>query len=135
MQSQGSTYIIAEAGVNHNGSLDMARKLIDVAAEAGADAVKFQTYSAETLYSRFTPRLKEMDDFERSPPGETPFELIRRIELPREWQWELRDHAVEREIDFLSTPFDTDSAAFLMELGVEAIKIGSGDLTNLPLLR
>ena len=128
-------YIIAEAGANHDRDLAIAHRLIDAAADCGADAVKFQTYSAETLYSRFTPRLKEMDDFDRSPPGETPFELIRRIELPREWQRELRDHAVERGIDFLSTPFDLEAVDELAELGVKAFKIASYEIAYYALLR
>jgi len=115
--------------------LAIAHRLIDVAAECGADAVKFQTYSAETLYSRFTPRLKEMDEFDRSPPGETPFELIKRIELPREWQKELCDHAVKRGIDFLSTPFDLEAVDELAGLGVKAFKIASYEITYYALLR
>lgn len=121
-------YIIAEAGANHDRDLDVAHKLIDVAADAQADAVKFQTYSAEKLYSRKTPRLSEMDDFGRSPDGETPFELIKRIELPREWQSELFSHATERNLDFLSTPFDLEAARELEELGVKAHKISSYEI-------
>lgn len=128
-------YIIAEVGANHDRDLATAHRLIDVAADCGADAVKFQTYRAETLYSRFTPRLKEMDEFGRSPAGETPFELIKRIELPREWQKELRDHAVERKIDFLSTPFDLDAVDELANLGVKAFKIASYEIVYYALLR
>lgn len=128
-------YIIAEAGANHDRDLAIAQRLIDVAADCGADAVKFQTYSAETLYSRFTPRLSEMDEFDRSPTGETPFELIKRIELPREWQRELRDHAVERRIDFLSTPFDLEAVDELADLGVKVFKIASYEITYYALLR
>jgi len=128
-------YIIAEAGANHDCDLVIAHRLIDVAADCGADAVKFQTYSAETMYSRFTPRLKEMDEFGRSPAGETPFELIKRIELPREWQKELRDHAVERGIDFLSTPFDLEAVDELAALGVKAFKIASYEITYYALIK
>jgi len=128
-------YIIAEVGANHDRDLVSAHRLIDVAIDCGADAVKFQTYSAETLYSRFTPRLEMMDDFGRSPPEETPFELIKRVELPREWQKELRDHAVENGIDFLSTPFDLKAVGELAALGVKAFKIGSFELVNYGLLR
>ncbi len=130
-----SAYIIAEAGANHDRDLKIAHRLIDVAAEAGVDAVKFQTYRAETLYSRFTPRLKEMDEFNRSPAGETPFELIKRIELPWEWQAELHDHAVDRGIDFLSTPFDLEAVDELAKFGVKAFKIASYEIVYYALLR
>ncbi len=128
-------YIIAEAGANHDRDLGVAHQLIDVAADGGADAVKFQTYSAETLYSRFAPRLTMMDEFERSPTGETPFELIRRVELPREWMRELRDHSVERGLDFLSTPFDLAAVKELAELDVKAFKIASFEITYYDLIR
>jgi len=128
-------YIIAEAGANHDRDLVIAHRLIDVAADSEADAVKFQTYSSETLYSRFTPRISEMDDFDRSPPGETPFELIKRIELPREWQKELRDHAIERRIHFLSTPFDLAAVDELAGLGVKAFKIASYEIVDYSLLK
>lgn len=128
-------YVVAEAGANHDRDLKTAHRLVEVAAECGADAVKFQTYRAENMYSRFTPRFKEMDDFDRSPPGETPFELIKRVELPREWQGELRDHAIELGLDFLSTPFDLDIARELAELGVKAFKIASSEIVYYDLLR
>jgi sialic acid synthase SpsE len=127
-------YIIAEAGNNHDRDLEVAHRLIDVSVDSGADAVKFQTYSAETLYSRFAPRLKEMDEYGRSPAGETPFELLKRIELPREWQEELRDHAVEGGIDFLSTPFDLKAVEELAALDVVAFKIASYELVYYDLL-
>jgi len=129
------SYIIAEAGANHDRDLAIAHRLIDVAADCSADAVKFQTYSADTLYSRYTPRLREMDEFNRSPRGETPHELIRRLELPREWQRELRDHAVERDIDFLSTPFDLRAVEQLAALDVKAYKIASYDITYHSLIQ
>jgi sialic acid synthase SpsE len=128
-------YVIAEAGSNHDRDLGVAHKLVDVASDCGADAVKFQTYSADTLYSRFTPRFREMDEFSRSPSGETPYQLIKRIELPREWQRELRDHAMERGIEFLSTPFDLAAVNELIELKVAAIKIASYDITYYRLLQ
>jgi sialic acid synthase SpsE len=128
-------YIIAEAGSNHDRDLGTAHKLIDVAAECGADAVKFQTYRAETLYSRCTPRFREMDELDRSPAGETPFQLAKRIELPRHWQRELRDHSAERGVDFLSTPFDLCAIEELAELGVKAFKIASYEIVDYDLLR
>src|SRR5687767_14966729 len=86
------TYVIAEAGANHNRDLDVARRLIDVAAEAGADAVKFQTYSGERIYSRKTPRFKYLEAI----TDKSPSELLEEISLPREWQGELNDHARSR---------------------------------------
>jgi len=128
-------YIIAEVGANHDRDLATAHRLIDVAATAQCDAVKFQTYSAETLYSRFALRLKEMDEFNRSPLKESPFELIKRIELPREWQKELSDHATERDLDFLSTPFDLEAVKELADLNVKAFKIASYEIVYYQLLR
>src|ERR671916_1249138 len=92
-------YVIAEAGANHNRDLGMARELIDVAADAGADAVKFQTYTGKDLYSSRTPRFEYLDD-ERSPQ-----ELLDAIALPREWQPQLAEHATQRGIHFFSSPF------------------------------
>jgi sialic acid synthase SpsE len=128
-------YIIAEAGANHDRDLSVAHQLIDAAADAGCDAVKFQTYRAETLYSRFTPRFSEMDDFGRSPAGETPFQLIQRIELPREWQPELFAHAGDRGLDFLSTPFDLEAVRELADLGVKAFKVASYEIVYRALLK
>lgn len=128
-------YIIAEAGANHDRDLDVAHQLIDVAADSQADAVKFQTYSAESMYSRYAPRLTEMDEFGRSPAAESPFELIKRVELPREWQRELRDHAVERGIDFISTPFDLQAVEELDALNVPAFKIASYEIVDYDLLK
>src|SRR4051795_13728452 len=95
-------YVIAEAGANHNRDLGIARELIDVAADAGADAVKFQTYTGKNLYSSKTPRFKYLDD-DRSPQ-----DLLEPIALPREWQEQLAEHAATRGIHFFSTPFDHD---------------------------
>ena len=128
-------YIIAEAGANHDRDRDKAHRLVDVAADCVADAVKFQTYSAETLYSKFTPRLSEMDEFDRAPAGQTHFELIKSVELPREWQKELMEHANDRGIDFLSTPFDPEAVRELAELGVRAFKIASYDIEYYALLK
>jgi sialic acid synthase SpsE len=120
------TYVIAEAGANHNRDLGIARELIDVAAEAGADAVKFQTYSGEALYSTRAP------GFEYLAPvsDESPAELLERIALPREWQAELRDHAAARGIAFFSSPFDTRAVAELDALGVPAMKIASFEIVD-----
>ncbi len=128
-------YIIAEVGANHDRDLDVAHRMIDVAAECSADAVKFQTYSADGLYSRYAPRLTEMDDFDRAAAEETPHAMIQRLELPRSWQPELRDHAVERGLDFLSTPFDLDAVHDLAELGVKAFKTASYEITYIQMLQ
>jgi N,N'-diacetyllegionaminate synthase len=126
-------FIIAEAGVNHNGDLERARKLVKESAAAGADAVKFQTFSAEKLASPSA----EMADYQVENVGArgTQLDMLRSLELPREWHHHLLDEARRLGIIFLSTPFDEESADFLDEMGVDAFKVGSGDLTNLPLLR
>ena len=109
-----STFIIAEAGSNHNGNLKQAFKLISIAARAGADAVKFQTYSSETLYSQTTP------DF----AGYTNINaLIKSIELPRDWQKDLKSYADSLDIEFMSTPFDEKAIEELYNLGVNRFKI------------
>lgn len=119
--------IIAEAGSNHNGNLEQAIKLVDVAAEAGADAVKFQTYSADTLYSRSTPAFPGED--------EPPYKVIKKCELPREWQAELAGYARDRGLIFLSTPFDYQAVDELDALGVPAFKWASSEINDLPLLK
>ncbi len=96
-------YVIAEAGSNHNRDLGIARKLIDVAADAGVDAVKFQTYSGRTLYSTKTPRFDFLDDELAAKPAH---ELLDEIALPREWQPILAEHCRERGVEFMSSPFD-----------------------------
>lgn len=121
-------YVIAEAGANHNRDLGMARELIDVAAEAEADAVKFQTYSGKDIYSSKTPKFEYLKD-DRSPQ-----ELLDEIALPREWQPKLAEHARERGIAFFSSPFDTAAVDELAELGVPALKIASFELVDIPLI-
>jgi N,N'-diacetyllegionaminate synthase len=123
-------YVIAEAGANHNRDLGIARELVDVAAEAGADAVKFQTYSGELLYSTKAPR------FEHSAAlgDRSPSELLEQVALPREWQAELRDHAGARGIAFFSTPFDAAAVAELAALEVPAMKIASFEIVDPELI-
>ena len=124
-------YFIAEAGVNHDGDVEQARALVDAAADAGADAVKFQTFAADRLVSPDAPKAayqEETDD------ADSQYEMLRRLELPRAAHGELRDYCAERGIQFLSTPFDPESADFLDGLGLPAIKLGSGELDNRPLL-
>ena len=125
-------FIIAEAGVNHNGDLSMAERLVDAAAEAGVDAIKFQTFKAERLLAPHAPKA----DYQRAgtSQAESQLEMLRRLELSPEAHVHLRDHAVRKGLIFLSTPFDGESADFLHELGVPLFKIASGELTNLPLL-
>ena len=123
-------FVIAEAGANHNRDLGMGKALIDVAAEAGADAVKFQTYSAETLYSRHTPRFSYLEGVS----DRDTWDLIKSIELPREWQAVLAAHARTRGIAFLSTPFDHRAVDELAALGVPAYKIASFEIVDLPLI-
>jgi len=117
---------VAEAGINHNGDFEKAKQLIDAAAECGADAVKFQTHLAE----------KEMVKSEITADyvGEPIFDLIKRVELNKADHKNLINHAKERGILFLSTPFSREAVDLLEELGVLAFKVGSGEMTNLPLV-
>lgn len=122
-------FVIAEAGVNHNGNLDDAHRLVDAAADTGSDAVKFQTWITEEICSRKADKAdyQKLDNSE-----ESQFDMLKRLELPFAWHAELKAHAEERGIMFLSTPDDLPSARFLCSLGVAAIKVGSAELTNLP---
>jgi len=125
--------IIAEAGVNHNGSIEKAKQLIDVAAEAGADFVKFQTFKAESLVTKkadkanYQKKLTEKD--------ESQFEMIKRLELDKSAHEELISCCTQKNIQFLSTAFDVESANLLSELDIHIYKIPSGEITNLPYLR
>lgn len=126
-------HIIAEAGVNHNGSLELAFKLIDAAAAAGADTVKFQTFKADKLATKDAPKAGYQT---RTTAGDSSqFTMLKKLELPDEAFGELMAYARKCGIDFLSTPFDSDSAKLLAKLGMRAFKVSSGDLTNLPFLR
>lgn len=126
-------YIIAEIGSNHNRDLVVAKNLIEVAKESGCDAVKFQSYTADGLYSRYTPRLSEMDG--RSHAYETPYELIKRIEMPVEWHPDLKDYCAKIGITFCSTPFDEDMVDVLESIKIPYYKIGSYEITHYPLLK
>lgn len=127
-----NVYVVAEAGVNHNGELDLARRLVDCAAEAGADAVKFQTFRAERVASQLARKAEYQE--RTTDPAETQLAMLRRLELSAEAHRALLSHCRERRITFLSTPFDEDSADLLAELRVPMVKIASGELTNLPFL-
>lgn len=127
------TYIIAEAGVNHNGSLDMAKQLVEVAAEAGADAVKFQTFKADKLVSRSAPKAEYQ--IKTTDAGELQHEMIRKLELDESAHEILIEHCRICKIEFLSTPFDLESVDLLAgRFNLTCIKIPSGEITNAPLL-
>lgn len=123
--------VIAEAGVNHNGDADLAHKLIDVAAASGADVVKFQTFDPGKLVAPDT----DATPYQKARGASSQSDLLAALALPESVWRELRDHAAEAGIAFLSTPFDSDSARLLVDLGVDALKVSSGELTNLPFLR
>jgi len=127
------TLIIAEAGVNHNGSLEMARQLVASAAAAGADVVKFQSFVTSKIISREAPKA----EYQKGTTGddESQYEMVRKLELSRSDHEALIEECQRHGIGFLSTAFDTDSFDMLVELGIDQVKIPSGELTNLPLLR
>ena len=127
------TYIIAEAGVNHNGDMNLAKQLIDVAAEAGANAVKFQTFRAEQVVSRQAPKAEYQT--RTTDQAESQFEMIRKLELTETDHKMLIAHAQTCGIAFLSTPFDVPSLHLLTKrFGLQTIKIPSGEITNAPFL-
>ena len=121
------TYIIAEIGSNHNKDKKIAKKMIDKAAEAGVDAVKFQTFQADKLYSKKTPKF--------SKDKMKPYDLIKSIELPRGWQKELAQYATKKKLHFLSSPFDFEAVDELHKIGVPAFKVASFEITDLELLK
>ncbi|MDY6894124.1 MAG: N-acetylneuraminate synthase family protein [Thermotogota bacterium] len=122
-----STFIIAEAGSNHNQDIDMAKHLIDVAVDAKVDAVKFQIFKAEYLYSKFTPEFSDLK-------GQKVYELIKDIEMPREWIEELAEYCKEKNIIFLATPFDFE-AVDVLDKYVTAFKIASFEIVDLKLIK
>ena len=128
-----SVFIIAEAGVNHNGSIELAKKLIDVASRAGADAVKFQTFKTENLVSKNAQKADYQK--ETTDNKESQFDMIKKLELDIDTHHELITYCQSRNIMFLSTPFDLDSIDLLNDLKLPIFKIPSGEITNLPYLR
>jgi len=128
-----SVFIIAEAGVNHNGSVDLAKRLIEVAADSGADAVKFQTFKAEDLVVKNTQKAGYQK--QTTNVSESQFDMIKKLELDMEAHKELIAYCQEQDIIFLSTPFDCKSIDLLNDLGLQIFKIASGEITNLPYLR
>ena len=129
-----SVFIIAEAGVNHNGSIELAKKLIDVAVEAGVDAVKFQTFKTENLVSKNAQKAQyqkeNMDNQDSSQ-----YNMLKKLELDTQTHHELIEYCNSHNIMFLSTPFDLESIDLLNELKLPIFKIPSGEITNLPYLR
>jgi len=125
-------FIIAEAGVNHNGSLDAALRLVDAAAAAGADAVKFQTFKAESLVIREAPKAEYQK--KATGGGEGQFAMLKRLELASESFRTLADHCRDLGIEFMSTAFDQESLALLLDIGIQRIKVPSGEVTNAPML-
>jgi N,N'-diacetyllegionaminate synthase len=133
MSVKTRVFIIAEAGVNHNGCLDMALQLVDVAADAGANAVKFQTFSADALV---TKAARQADyQVENTGKTESQYEMLKRLELSENDHLAIIERCKQRQIQFLSTPFDSDSIVLLHKLGMTTYKVPSGELTNLPYLR
>ena len=127
------TFVIAEAGVNHNGSLEIAKKMVDVAVEAGADAIKFQTFKAEKVIAVNAP--KAGYQMETTGSDESQLEMVKKLELDETAHTKLHQYCQEKDIQFLSTPFDLESIDLLNRLGLEIFKIPSGEITNLPYLR
>lgn len=126
-------FVIAEAGVNHNGQLDLAHRLVDAAADSGADAVKFQTFEADALAAEDAPKA----EYQKKTAGaaESQRDMLRKLMLSEQAHVELKRHAEERGLFFFSTPFDERSAELLDRVGIALLKVPSGELTNLPFLR
>jgi N-acetylneuraminate synthase len=125
-------FIIAEAGVNHNGDPDLARQLVEVAVQAGANAVKFQTFKAERIVTSSAPKAEYQKT--TTSAAESQYEMLRRLELSEIMHRDLMAICQQQDILFLSTPFDEDSADMLQALDIAAFKVPSGEITNLPLL-
>ncbi len=126
------TFIIAEAGVNHNGDVNIAKKLIDVAVDARADAIKFQTFKTENVVTSSTPKAKYQ--IKNTGTNESQFEMLKKLELPASAYKELFAYCKGKNIIFMSTPFDAESADMLDMLGMKIFKIPSGEITNKPLI-
>jgi len=129
---ENKTFIIAEAGVNHNGNIEIAKKMIEVAKECGADAIKFQTFKTEQVISKYAPKA----EYQKQTTGETDsqLEMVKKLELSFDDFIVLKEYCDKLNIMFLSTPFDFESIDFLNNLGLEIFKIPSGEVTNLPYL-
>lgn len=126
-------YIIAEAGVNHNGSFELAKKLVDKAVEAGVDCVKFQTFKAQNLVNKNAQKAQYQKAATKS--DDTQLNMLKKLELSYNDFVELQQYCAQKNIEFLSTPFDLESMDFLASLNMRIFKIPSGEITNLPYLR
>lgn len=126
-------FVIAEAGINHNGSIELAKKMIDAACEACADAVKFQTFNTEGLVTRNAKKAEYQVGNTRERGSQ--YEMLKRLELKRDEFKQLANYAREKNIIFLSSPFDKDCVDLLDEIGVRTFKIPSGEITNYPLIQ
>lgn len=126
-------FVIAEAGVNHNGDINIAKKLVDAAVEAKVDAVKFQTFRAESLVCKNAQKAEYQ--METTDKKETQFDMLKKLELTLDMHKELIEYCKQKNVAFLSTPFDLESIDLLEQLGMEVYKIPSGEITNLPYLR
>lgn len=126
------TFIIAEAGVNHNGSLRIAKKLIDLAAIAGADAVKFQSFNTEQLVCKYTPKARYQ--IKNTLNSDSQFSMLKSLELSEKAHFELAQYCQKKKIKFMSTPFDLQSVDLLERLNLDIYKVPSGEITNYPLL-
>lgn len=131
--SNDKIYIIAEAGVNHNGKISIAKQMVDVACEAGVDAIKFQTFDAEKLVCKTAPKAEYQ--IENTGKEENQQEMLKKLQLSKAEFIELKTYCDLKHIDFLSTPFDLESFEFLLSIGISKVKVPSGEITNFPLLR
>jgi N-acetylneuraminate synthase/N,N'-diacetyllegionaminate synthase len=129
---KGKVLIIAEAGVNHNGDFELAKQLIDVAAVAGADYVKFQTFKADKLVTQSAK--KAAYQVINTQNNDSQYDMLKKLEMPEEWHYQLKDYSSKRGIKFLSSGFDEESIDFLDSLGIQMFKIPSGEITNRPYL-
>jgi N,N'-diacetyllegionaminate synthase len=132
LREDGRVFVIAEAGINHNGDMQLVKRMIDIASDSGADAVKFQTYNAEKLLVQDAPKAQ----YQRETTGaqESQLDMLKRVELSRDQHIEIINYCGQKDLTFISTPFEEDSADLLEELGVPFFKIPSGEITNFPFL-
>ena len=128
------TIIIAEAGVNHNGDLGIAKKIVDIASNSGADYVKFQTFKAETIVSKIATKAKYQIDTVLNK-NETQYEMLKKLELSEDDHFKLFEYCNSKKIKFLSTAFDLEGLDFLNDLGIDLMKIPSGEITNFQYLK
>lgn len=132
IKSRRPTFVIAEAGVNHNGDQNIALQLVDIAADAGADAVKFQTFSAD----RLTRRGAEKADYQKQATGDgDQYDMLKALEMSVDMHHRILERCRDRNIEFMSTAFDEECFDFLVSLGIKRVKVPSGEIVNYPLLR